>query len=178
MNKQNFNWKNKRVLITGASGFKGSWLSAALLKLGAHVYGTIRERWDPNSAYNLFELDKKLVKSNIDITNRQQVYDLINSINPDIIFHFAAMAIVPVSLRDPRRTFDVNLMGTINIIEACRRLGIGERILVCSTDHVFGSTKDIPPNGFPENSRVSYGGPYDTSKAAMELVVRSYDSSF
>ena len=175
-----FEWRNKKVLVTGASGFKGSWLCAALRELDARVYGTITDQINPDSAYNTIDIDSKITKVSCDITNRQQVYDMINSIEPDVIFHLAAKALVPVALRDPRRAFDVNIMGTLNIIEACRRTSVCSRILICSTDHVFGHVDEdeLPKFGFPEDGRVSYSGPYDTSKAAMELLVRSYHSTY
>ena len=180
MNINNFNWKDRRVLVTGASGFKGSWLCATLLQLGAQVYGTIRNQRNPLSAYEILGLDGKVVKVNADVSDRQQVYDLVNSVEPDVIFHLAAKALVPVSLRDPRRTFEVNIMGTLNIVEACRQLKIGNRMLICSTDHVFGDIdpQKLPKGGFDEKSRVSYSGPYDTSKATMELMVRSYHKTY
>lgn len=144
------------------------------------MYGTIRNQRHPISAFEILELSNSIVNTTVDISDRQQVYDLLNSIEPDVIFHLAAKALVPVSLRDPRRTFDVNLMGTLNIIEACRKLRVCNRLLICSTDHVFGSVEphELPVGGFPERSRVSYGGPYDTSKAAMELMARSYHFTY
>lgn len=175
-----YDWRDKKVLVTGASGFKGSWLCSVLKEMGCRVYGTVRDQVHPESAYNIMGLDTVISKVSGDITDRQQVYDMINSVEPDVIFHLAAKALVPVSLRDPRRTFDVNIMGTLNIIEACRKLRVCEKILICSTDHVFGSIKpeELPKGGFPEESHVSYGGPYDTSKAAMELLVRSYHATY
>lgn len=180
MKVKGFDWQNRKVLVTGASGFKGSWLCAALLKLGAHVYGTVRNQSHPLSAYSVFGLNDRVVKVRADVSDRQEVYDLLNSIEPDVIFHLAAKALVPVSIRDPRRTFDVNIMGTLNIIQACRTLKVCSRILVCSTDHVFGNIQpeELPDGGFDELSRVSYSGPYDTSKAAMELMVRCYHSTY
>ena len=180
MKVNNFEWRGKKVLVTGASGFKGSWLCAALHELGARVYGTVRDQIHPDSAYNTIDLDSRITKVTGDITNSQKVSDMINSIEPDVIFHLAAKALVPVALRDPRRAFDVNIMGTLNIVEACRRTSVASRILITSTDHVFGSVKPnrLPKRGFPENSRVSYSGPYDTSKSAMELLVRSYHSTY
>jgi|CXWL01.1.fsa_nt_gi CDP-glucose 4,6-dehydratase len=180
MKVKGFDWHNQKVLVTGSSGFKGSWLCAALLRLGARVYGTIRNQRNPLSAYEILGLDEGVVKVSADISDRQEVYDLLNSVEPDVIFHLAAKALVPVSLRDPRRTFDVNIMGTLNIIEACRKLKVCSRLLVCSTDHVFGNVdpEELPAGGFDERSRVSYSGPYDTSKAAMELIVRSYHHTY
>jgi len=180
MKVSGFDWKNQKVLVTGASGFQGSWLCKTLLELGATVYGTTRNQIHPLSAYNILDLDQHIIKIEADISDRQQVYDTLNSVNPDIIFHLAAKALVPVSLRDPRRTFEVNIAGTINLIEASRKLKVCQRLLIASTDHVFGKIKpeELPENGFNEKSRVSYGGPYDTSKAAMELVVRSYHYTY
>jgi len=180
MQVNGYDWQNKTVLVTGASGFKGSWLTAALLRLGAKVYGTIRPQLNPNSAFNLLSLNNQLANVNADISVRQQVTDMINSVAPDVIFHLAAKALVPVAIRDPLRAYEVNVMGTLNILEACRRLGICQRMIICSTDHVFGNIneKEMPKDGFPELSRVSYGGPYDTSKAAMELSIRSYYKTY
>lgn len=180
MNINGFDWSDRKVLVTGASGFKGSWLCAALSRLGARVYGTIRNQRDPLSAWDILRLHRNVVNVTGDVSDRQDVYDMINTVEPDVIFHLAAKALVPVSLRDPRRTFDVNIMGTLNIIEACRKLQVCNRILICSTDHVFGNIdpRELPEGGFPEKSRVSYGGPYDTSKAAMELMVRSYHYTY
>ncbi len=180
MNVMGFDWQGRKVLVTGASGFKGSWLCAALLRLGARVYGTVRNQRNPLAAFELLGVDDRVVKVSADISDRQQVYDLVNSVEPEVIFHLAAKALVPVSLRDPRRTFEVNFQGTLNIIQACRTLAVCKRLLICSTDHVFGNIEpeELPPSGFNERSRVSYGGPYDTSKAAMELMVRCYHYTY
>lgn len=171
-----YDWNGKKVLVTGASGFKGSWLCAVLLELGAEVYGITRQVLNPMSSYNLLEIDDKIVKVAADISVLHQVFDVLNVVPPDVIFHLAAKAQVPISLRDPRRTFDINIMGTINILEACRQFRIGKRLLIISTDHVFGNNTEetLPKGGFNEKHPVSYSGPYDTSKSAMELCVRSY----
>jgi CDP-glucose 4,6-dehydratase len=173
MNVMGFEWQDRKVLVTGASGFKGSWLCAALLELGARVYGTVRNQKNPDAAFEALGLDDRVVKVSADVSDRQAVYDMVNTVEPDVVFHLAAKALVPVALRDPRRALDVNIMGTLNLIEACRKLKVCTRLLVCSTDHVFGNVDpaDLPERGFDERSRVSYGGPYDTSKAAMELMV-------
>jgi CDP-glucose 4,6-dehydratase len=174
-----YQWAGKKVLVTGASGFKGSWLCKALLNLGAQVYATIpiHNVRHPYSAYQLLDLSQKVIEVSLDISDSQLVFDVINTVEPDVIFHLAAKAQVPIAQHDPSRAFMVNIMGTINILEACRRLGIGERILVISTDHVFGDSQ-IPKEGFLESSPVSYAGPYDTSKSAMELAVRCYHKNY
>jgi CDP-glucose 4,6-dehydratase len=180
MEVMGYEWQDRRVLVTGASGFKGSWLCAVLLDLGARVSGTTRPQTHPLSSFTLLDLEDRISRAHCDISDRQDVYDTINRLEPDVIFHLAAKALVPTALRDPRRTFAVNMAGTMNVIEACRKLRIGSRLLVCSTDHVFGyiEPEELPEGGFPENGRVSYGGPYDTSKSAMELMVRSYHRTY
>jgi CDP-glucose 4,6-dehydratase len=172
-------WARKKVLVTGGSGFKGSWLCKALLDLGCQVYATIpiHNVKHPYSAYQLFNLSQNVVEVSLDISNSQLVFDVINTVSPDVIFHLAALAQVPLAQHNPGRAFLVNTMGTINILEACRQLEIGDRILVISTDHVFGDNP-VPPDGFLETSPVSYAGPYDTSKSAMELAVRCYHKTY
>ena len=173
-------YTGKPVLVTGASGFKGSWLCAALLRLGAQVYGTVTSRTHPRSAWSHLDMMSEIVRVQCDVSDRQATYDMLNTIAPNTVFHLAAKALVPVSLRDPRRTYEVNVTGTMNILEACRKLGVVQRLIICSTDHVFGSVDPLafPAEGYREKARVSYGGPYDTSKSAMELIVRSYHKSY
>ena len=165
MEVNSFEWSNKKVLVTGASGFKGSWLSAGLQRLGAKVYGTVRNQINPTSSFVNLGLNESIIKVSADVSNRQEIHDVINTIEPDVIFHLAAKALVPVALRDPHRAFDVNINGTMNIIEACRKLQVGSRLLICSTDHVFGDVlpDELPSGGFNERSRISYGGPTNTS---------------
>ncbi|OWY25794.1 hypothetical protein C7N43_31710 [Sphingobacteriales bacterium UPWRP_1] len=176
----NYDWNGKKVLITGASGFKGSWLAEVLIRMGAIVFGTVRKKRSSDAAYTILQLDKKLTSFDVDILNQQQVYDTINDICPDVIFHLAARAVVPSAIRDPKRTFEVNIMGTINILEACRKLRNVSKLIICSTDHVFGNitANKLPQNGFAEHTPIYFCGPYDTSKAAMELVVRSYHQTY
>src|SRR5580658_355774 len=147
-----YEWEGRKVLVTGIGGFKGSWLSAYLLRLGAAVYGTGGSQSNPLSVYNLLDLDKRVVRADLDICKRQAVSDLLNSIQPEVIFHLAAKALVPAGLRDPLRTFDVNVMGTLNLVESCRELKVCERFVVVSTDHVFGNfpLEEFPSHGFVE----------------------------
>jgi CDP-glucose 4,6-dehydratase len=176
--------KNKTAIVTGASGFKGSYLTATLLNLGVKVFGFVRTQNNNSSSYNLLHLNraKNFTPIPIDITDFNSVFEKINSILPDFIFHLGAKALVPAAIRDPKSTYNVNVSGTINILEACRMLGVHKKIclLVCSTDHVFGNVEpdQMPENGFPENAYVSYCSPYDTSKAMMELACRSYNLTY
>jgi CDP-glucose 4,6-dehydratase len=168
-------WSNVKVLVTGASGFLGSWVCAVLYDLNAKVYGTVRNQGGTDSAYENLNVADKITKVTLDVTNRQQVIDLLNSIEPELIFHFAGQALVPAALRDPQRTFAINVVGTTNILEGCRVLDLGCSLVVCSSAHVFGN---LSHEDLKENDPVSYGGPYETSKAAMELMVRCFHQTY
>lgn len=180
MKVNNFDWTGVRVLVTGASGFKGAWLCAALLEMGANVYGTVRNKRHPFSSYRILEVDQRIGKIGTDITNKHQVRDLINSVKPDVIFHLAAKALVQVSNRDPGPTYEANLLGTMYIIEACRELRIGKKLIIISTDHVFGVVpeKEFPASGFKEDHPIRWGDPYGTSKVNMENMVRSQQKTY
>ena len=169
-------WQGKRVLVTGHTGFKGAWLTIWLNKLGAETYGIAL---DPASQPNLFELadigslgwhricnigDAEKVKINIKIAN------------PEIVFHLAAQPLVRESYRDPVGTFDTNILGTVNVLEALRDLSNLKAIVVATTDKVY-EDKQLK---IPYNESQSLGGhdPYSASKAACELVIASYRESF
>lgn len=174
-------WEKQRVLVTGASGFKGSWLCSVLAELGTEVHGTVVNRTDPESAYEVLGLRDKIVQYYVDLSDRQQVCDMINSVMPSVIFHLGAKAIVGECLRDSVRAFDANAMGTLHILEAVRQVNARkincQRLLICSTDHVFGVVDkgEIP---IPESREPRYGGPYETSKAVAELIARSYYKTY
>lgn len=173
--------RGKKVMVTGASGFKGAYFCGALLQLGASVYGTVTNRIEhPNSAYSVLELENRINKVYVDISDRNKLIEAVNSIAPDIIVHFAAISRVPDALKDPYRTYMVNVMGTINLLDAVRIVKSCQKVIIISTDHVFGSIEpdQLPKKGFEENAKVTFGGTYDTSKAVMELIVRSYASTY
>jgi CDP-glucose 4,6-dehydratase len=173
--------KGKKVMVTGAAGFKGSYFCGALLELGATVYGVITNRIEhQNSAFSVLELKDKINKVYVDISIRDKLIEAVNSIAPDIIVHFAAISRVPDALKDPYRTYMVNVMGTINLMDSVRLVKCCQKLVIISTDHVFGSIEPeaLPEKGFEETANVSFGGTYDTSKAAMELIVRSYAETY
>lgn len=184
-----FEWHNKKVLVTGASGLVGAWISAVLTEIGAQVYGTVRNQINPNSAYHAFRLGERIVPIHIDITDLKQVSEMINRIEPHVIIHQAAKALVTVSNRAPLVTFQANVAGTVNLLECLRTLGLVERLICASTDHVFGSAAAegepatseeavLPPKGFSEMAHLGFSGVYDTSKSMMELAIRSYHKTF
>lgn len=114
-------WVRKKVLVTGARGFKGTWLTALLVRLGAAVYALVSNRSNPESAYDLLGLKGQVTEVHADVTNKQRMRDLISAIRPAGIFHLAAKSLVPVALCDPVRAFEVNVLGTLGPGDVCAR---------------------------------------------------------
>ncbi len=173
-----YQWNGRKVLVTGASGFKGSWLCAALVHLGARVHGTVQRAKCAQAAYSVLRLEQKIVSHSVDVTDAAATHNLVKSVEPEVIFHLAAVSNVPAAIADPRKAYEVNFLGTLNVLEACRHTKSCKRLIYCSSDHVFGSGHDLPARGREETSRLHYGGPYDTSKTVAELVVRSHHQSY
>lgn len=170
-------WQGKPVLITGHTGFKGSWLTLWLSRLGAKVSGI---SLPPAGAPNLFELSAIQTKMQnnhfCDIRNANQLKQLIWDIQPEIIFHLAAQPLVRASYRQPLDTFSTNVMGTANLLEALRGLESVRSVVMVTTDKVY-KNREWP---WPYRETDALGGhdPYSASKAASELVIASYRDAF
>ena len=174
--RKNF-WKNKRVLITGHTGFKGSWLTIILSNLKAKIYGYAL---DPISKPNFFDdlkLSKFLVKDfREDILNKKKLDTVIKKYKPQIIFHLAAQSSVLVSYKTPKDTINVNVMGTINVLDVAKKYNFIKSITVVTTDKVYlNLEKKIP---FKEGDSLGGHDIYSGSKAAAEIVAQSYKKSF
>jgi len=174
---------DKAVLVTGASGFIGSWICAVMLELGAKVYGTVTRNSNPFSTYNLLNIPGRIEAIGVDIRDYKPIHDAFTTIKPDIIIHLAAVGSVPRSLADPLATFYINSFGTLNILECCRELNLTGKLLIASTDLAFGNDISNFPvshgyDGYDEDKTVSFSGPYGTSKGVMELIARCYKYSF
>lgn len=174
--KNIFNYfKNKKVLITGHTGFKGAWFSKLLLTLGSKVYGISLEA-DNLSLYNLIKLDSE-VKSYIqDIRDLEKIKAIVNEINPDIIFHLAAQPLVIDSYNRPVYTFETNVIGTINLMESMRELSNLECAVMITTDKVYDNKEWVW--GYRENDALGGHDPYSASKACAEIAIKSYKKSF
>jgi len=169
-------WRRKRVLLTGHTGFKGSWLSLWLNSLGAQVRGLALQ---PPTSPNLFNVARvdSCVESRIgDIRNFETVLDCVVDFQPEIVIHMAAQPLVRVSYEDPITTYATNVMGTVHILEAARRVGSVRCIVNVTTDKcyenkdwVWGYREDEPMGGFD---------PYSSSKGCAELVTSAYRRSF
>ena len=168
-------FNNKKVLITGHTGFKGSWLSLWMSMLGAEVYGiSISIPTNPSH----FELLKLNLKSDIrmDIYDSSKVSDVIAKIQPDYVFHLAAQPLVAHSYNNPLETFQTNVIGTANLLDSLRKLK-NECIAVIITSDKSYDNLEID-RGYHEEDKLGGSDPYSGSKGAAELVINSYVKSF
>jgi CDP-glucose 4,6-dehydratase len=167
----------KSVVITGHTGFKGSWLSLWLHRLGAHVTGYSLE---PPSTPNNFEAsaiaDVLVEDVRGDIRDADLIADVVERRAPDVLFHLAAQPIVRASLIDPRETFDVNVVGTASVLDAVRRTGKPCVVVTVTSDKCYRNDGQVW--GFRESDPLGGHDPYSASKAGSELVVDAYRSSF
>jgi len=165
-------YKGRRVLVTGHTGFKGSWISAWLHKLGADVYGV---SLDPPTNPNLFDacdLKSKMTSLIVDTRHAQELHAAISKIRPEIILHLAAQPLVRRSYADPLETFDTNVMGSANLMQVCMTVD-GIKAIVCvTTDKVYLNNEWEWP--YRENDRLGGVDPYSASKACVELIAYVY----
>lgn len=170
-------WKNKKILVLGHTGFKGSWLSLTLYLLGANVSGISLKPKRKKDLYNILNL-KRIIKSSeyIDIRNFKKLSSAVNKIKPDIIFHLAAQPLVKESIKNPLYTYETNFMGTLNILEICRNLKSLKSILITTTDKCYlniGKKKN-----YKENDPLGGFDPYSSSKASTEILVKAYYETY
>ena len=168
-------YKSKKVFVTGHTGFKGSWLVAWLYQLGAIIKGYALEPEHDDCLYNL--LPENYCESVIaDIRNKENLTAEILSFQPDYIFHLAAQPLVRKSYEIPAETFEVNAIGTANLLEAVKKLDKSCSIIVITTDKVYENKEtDIL---YKENDRLGGYDAYSASKACTELVINSFRNSF
>lgn len=169
-------WKGKRVLVTGHTGFKGSWLTLWLNNLGASVMGV---GLAPLTSPNLFEAANisDLCEHHIcNINDKNSLASLVRSFQPDVIFHLAAQALVRESYRNPVDTFETNIMGTVHLLEAVRGVSSVKSMVMVTTDKVYSNMSSIWP--YRETDNLGGHDPYSASKAACELVINSYRDAF
>ena len=170
-------WRNKTVLITGHTGFKGTWLSLWLSSLGAKVVGfALRPRVTP-SLFDLVRLPELMIDIDGDVRDLPAVERAMAQHAPDIVIHLAAQPLVRESYRDPVETFGTNVMGTVNILEAVRRSGSPRVVLVITSDKCYEPSID---EAAPHREDDPMGGPdpYSSSKGCAELVTSAYRRSF
>ena len=167
-------YRRRRVLVTGHTGFKGSWLSLWLTELGADVVGISLDPGTEESHWNLLKLGT--VDCRQDIRDMSKLQAVVEYARPEIIFHLAAQPLVRRSYRDPIENWSTNVMGTANILEASRQVGGVKAVVAVTSDKVYANQEWAW--GYRETDRLGGHDPYSASKAACEILIDSYRSAF
>ena len=178
MNIMAFNkiYHGKKVLVTGHTGFKGSWLTEWLLQLGAKVSGYALEPVSIPSLFTQLGLEARIKHRIGNVCNYQELEQAVAEDRPDYIFHLAAQPLVRHSYSEPANTFATNCMGTVHLLDAVRKLNFPCTVIVITTDKCYENHED--GRAYMENSLLGGRDPYSASKAATEIIVSSYRRSF
>ena len=169
-------WRNKRVLITGHTGFKGSWLSLWLHNAGANVTGMSLDLLPCPSLFQQLDLENQITHITGNICNYQLLDSVIREFSPEVVFHLAAQPLVRQSYLSPRETWQTNVMGTVNLLESLRSLSKPCAAVIVTTDKVYKNKEWV--YGYRENDELGGKDPYSSSKSAAEIAVASWRSSF
>jgi CDP-glucose 4,6-dehydratase len=167
-------WLDRPVLVTGATGLLGGWLVEALLARGAHVVGLVRDRI-PRSRLVAERVVDRIDVVWGDVTDYFCVERALAEFEVECVFHLAAQTIVPIANRSPLSTFETNVRGTWNVLEASRRQPTVVRVIVASSDKAYGDQERLP---YDEAMPLQGRHPYDVSKSAADLIAQSYRASF
>jgi len=168
--------ENKKVIITGHTGFKGSWLCAWLLRLGAKVTGvSLGEVTDP-SHYSVIKIKEDITDIRLDIRNNHEITKIIKYERPDYLFHLAAQPLVREAYRDPLSTYETNIMGTVNVLDGLRLLKHKCAAVLVTSDKCYDNLEWAW--GYRETDKLGGKDPYSASKGAAELVIQSYFKSY
>ena len=170
-------WKNKRVLITGDTGFKGSWLALALSGVGAKIQGLSSSKFKGNNDfYDVLEVQKISHTVDSDIRDLTGMLEVCKNFQPEVVFHLAAQPLVRESYLDPVTTYDINVMGTLNVLEAVRKTDSIEAAILITTDKCYENQEwDW---GYRETDHIGGYDPYSSSKGCAEILIQSYQRSF
>lgn len=169
-------YQNKKVFVTGHTGFKGSWLCLLLHKLGATVYGYALQPPTQPSLYNDANIDAFVHSTIGDIRNYELLLSTLQAVQPEIVIHMAAQPLVRESYKNPRETYEVNVMGTVNLLDALRQVPSVKAIVNVTTDKCYENREWHW--GYRENEPMGGYDPYSNSKGCSELVSASFRNSF
>ena len=165
-------YKGKKVLVTGHTGFKGTWLTTWLLSLGADVIGVSKDVPTQPSMFEILGLEDKIQHHNIDIRDISALSQVIVDDKPDFVFHLAAQAIVSISYDEPLDTISSNVMGTTNLLESLRISNHQCTAIIITSDKAYDNVEQIW--GYKENDPMGGKDIYSGSKGASELIFKSY----
>ncbi|WP_200814922.1 CDP-glucose 4,6-dehydratase [Scatolibacter rhodanostii] len=168
-------YRNKRVFVTGHTGFKGSWLCQILLELGAEVYGYALDP-EKNSLYQLSRLGDSVRSTIADIRDISSLQDAFHQARPDVVFHLAAQPLVQQGFLDPVLTYDTNVMGTVHLLDCVRHNDSVGSVVNITTDKVYRNEEWVW--GYRETDALGGHDPYSSSKSCSELVTQCYQDSF
>lgn len=171
-------WRNKKVLIFGHTGFKGSWLSYTLKLLGAKIYGYSLRPKDKNCFFEKLNLKKSFFVKHVyaDILNYNKLKKFISYSKPEIIINLAAQSLVRKSYYQPLETFNVNYIGSLNILHASQDIKSLKSIMMITTDKVYENLES--KNGYKENDKLGGHDPYSASKSSSEIAIKSFAVSY
>ncbi|HQS67296.1 MAG TPA: CDP-glucose 4,6-dehydratase [Sulfuricurvum sp.] len=169
-------YKNKKVLITGHTGFKGSWLTTWLIQLEANVIGIAKDIPTIPSMFQKLELETKIKHYQEDIRDLSKMTEIISNEQPDFLFHLAAQPIVSTSYFDPIETISSNVMGTANILEALKTSNHPCTAIIITSDKAYDNVEQVW--GYKEDDKMGGKDIYSGSKGAAELIIKSYYHSF
>lgn len=169
-------YKNKTVLVTGHTGFKGSWLSIWLHELGAKVIGYALEPYSKQDNFVLSHLNNKIVDIRGDIRDRVTLQKVFDEYKPEVVFHLAAQPLVKASYMEPVHTYEVNVMGTINVLECIRNTASAKIGIFITTDKCYENKEQTW--GYKETDALGGYDPYSSSKGACEIAIQSWRNSF
>jgi CDP-glucose 4,6-dehydratase len=169
-------YNNKRVLVTGHTGFKGAWLSIWLTELGAKVYGYSLDPPTEPSMYATCGLHNRMEELRADVLEYNKLKNYIAEIRPEIVFHLAAQSLVRYSYVIPKLTLETNVLGTLNILEAVRECDSVRSLIIVTSDKCYENHEQV--YGYKETDPLGGEDPYSASKAAAEILFRSYLKSF
>ena len=169
-------WQNKKVFLTGHSGFKGSWLALWLQQMGAEVYGFSLAPTTKQNLFTLARIDNTMTSEFGDVRDFHSLRKSIESFQPEFVFHLAAQPLVRQSYSDPIETYSTNVMGTVNLLEIARSVASVRTIVNVTTDKCYQNREWLW--GYRENEPMGGHDPYSASKGCAELVTNSYIKSF
>lgn len=173
--QENF-WKDKTVLITGHTGFKGSWLSIWLHSMGAKVIGYSQDPYTERDNFILSKIGEKIIDVRGDICDLAKMQKVFTKYQPEIVFHLAAQPLVRLSYDEPVLTYQVNVMGTMNVLECIRHTDSVRTGIMITTDKCYENKEQIW--GYRENDPFGGYDPYSSSKGCCEILIASYRNSY
>ncbi len=169
-------YKGKKVLITGHTGFKGSWLTIWLNMLGAKVIGFALDPITKKDNFVLAHIGEEIKDYRGDIRDKEKLFDLFAKEEPEIVFHLAAQPLVLESYNDPVYTYETNIMGVVNVLEASRKTHSVQTAIIITSDKCYENKEQL--TGYYENDPMGGYDPYSSSKGAAELIISAYRNSF